>query len=326
MAWRGVSGWGVVGLLAAWSLGAGAKAEPQFTPAGQAITPTAAAGALFQPLNPDLADLPGFTAGQASALALSPDGRTLLILTSGFNRNFGKDGDYIAGQSNEYVFVYDVSGATPVKRQVLRVPDSFLGLAWAPGGDRFFVSGGVDDDVLAYGRDAAAWTLKRTYPLGHKAGLGLEIKPAAAGLAVSPDGRRLLVANYENDSVSLIDLASGKVTERDLRPGVNDPARAGAAGGTFPKAVAFASNTKAYVASQRDRELIVLSLSGQTVSIGKRIRTQGQPVALVLNTARTRLYAALDNTDAAVVFDTRGDRRIETIATAAPAAPVSIHI
>ena len=35
------------------------------------------------------------------------------------------------------------------------------------------------------------------------------MKPEAGGLAVSPDGRRLLVANFQNESVSLIDLAAG---------------------------------------------------------------------------------------------------------------------
>ena len=68
-----------------------ALAQPlmgEMTPTGEAITPTAAPGALFQLLNPDLASDPTFTAGQASATALSPDGKTLLILTSGFNRTF----------------------------------------------------------------------------------------------------------------------------------------------------------------------------------------------------------------------------------------------
>ncbi|MEO8812801.1 MAG: hypothetical protein ABI376_07820, partial [Caulobacteraceae bacterium] len=60
-------------------------AAAEILPTGQAITPTAAAGAVFQPLNPDLRSDPGYTVGQASAMALSPDGRTLLILTSGFN-------------------------------------------------------------------------------------------------------------------------------------------------------------------------------------------------------------------------------------------------
>jgi len=56
------------------------------------MTPTAAEGAIFQPLNPDLPNNPDFTAGQAVATIISPDGNTLLILTSGFNRNFAPDG------------------------------------------------------------------------------------------------------------------------------------------------------------------------------------------------------------------------------------------
>ena len=58
-------------------------------------------------------------------------------------------GGNIADQSQEYVFVYDVTGADPVsKRQVLMVPNTFLGLAWSPAGGQFYVSGGVDDVVI----------------------------------------------------------------------------------------------------------------------------------------------------------------------------------
>src|ERR1700678_712651 len=125
-------------------------AGPELTPTGQALTPSAAPGAIFQSLNPDLPGDPGFTAGQAAAIALCPDGKTLLILTSGFNRTYGPDGKFIPERSNEYVFVWDVSGAAPVKRQVIAVPDAFQGLGWGPAGDRFFVAGGVDDDVLEF--------------------------------------------------------------------------------------------------------------------------------------------------------------------------------
>ncbi|HEY2483406.1 MAG TPA: WD40 repeat domain-containing protein, partial [Caulobacteraceae bacterium] len=251
-------------VLAAFATAAGA-ATPEMTPTGQAITPTAAPGAIFQPLNPDFAADPTFTAGQAAAVALSPDGRTLLILTSGFNRTFGPNGKFIAERSGEYVFVYDVTGSTPVKRQVLGAPDTFLGLGWAPAGDRFFVSGGVDDDVLEFVGRPGALRAGRTFRLGHKTGLGLGVKPEAAGLAVSPDGRRLLVANFQNDSVSLIDLATGRVAEQDLRPGVIDRAKAGQPGGTFPLAVTWAGAHKVYVASQRDREIIALSVDSKGV-------------------------------------------------------------
>jgi DNA-binding beta-propeller fold protein YncE len=311
---------GAAALGAAAPAGAATPTAGEPTPTGWAITPTAAPGAIFQPLNPDLPDAPGFTAGQASAVALSPDGRTLLILTSGFNRMLGADGKAIPSQSSEYVFVYDVAGEAPAKRQVIRVPDTFIGIAWAPAGDRFFVSGGVDDDVLEFTGRAGAFTHARTFPLGHKAGLGLQVKPEAAGLAVSPDGRRLLVANVQNDSVSLIDLASGAVSELDLRPGVHDRRRIGQPGGTFPRAVAWVSNRRAYVASERDREIIAIAAGPKGLALGPRLRVRGQPVALLANPATGRLYAALDNTDGVAVIEARTGRLLEIVRTAAPPA------
>jgi len=304
----------VASLAGALALVAPALAD-EFTPTGQALTPTAAPGAIFQRLNPDLPGDPAFTAGQAAAVALSPDGRTLLILTSGFNRTFGPDGRIIPERSNEYVFVWDVSGATPAKRQVIAVPNAFQGLAWAPAGDRFFVSGGVTDNVIEFVRGPTGFAGGRNFTLGHKAGLGLLAQPESAGLAVSPDGRRLLVTNIQNDSVSLIDLTNGAITEQDLRPGVIDPARRGEPGGTFPRAVAWISGSRAYVASERDREIIDLQVAPGGLRVGVRIRTGGQPVALVKG-AGDRMFAALDNTDGVAVIDTASNQVVETIPTA----------
>jgi DNA-binding beta-propeller fold protein YncE len=313
---NGLVGVGLAGLLA---LAAPILAPPawaaELTPTGQALTPTAAPGSIFQPLNPDLPGDPAFTAGQAAAVALSPDGRTLLILTSGFNRIFGPDGKFIPERSNEYVFVWDVSGVSPVKRQVIAIPNAFQGLGWTPAGERFFVSGGVDDNVLEFTRGANGFAAGRTFALGHKSGLGLLAQPESAGLAVSPDGRRLLVANIQNDSVTLIDLASGAMIEQDLRPGVIDTAHRGEPGGTFPRAVVWSSDARAYVASERDREIIPLDVTPAGLKVRARIRAGGQPVALIRG-AGERLFAALDNTDGVAVIDTASDRIIETIPTA----------
>src|SRR5579859_5094536 len=287
----------------------------ELTPTGQALTPMAAPGAIFQALNPELPGDPSFTAGQAAAVALSPDGRTLLILTSGFNRIFGPDGKIIPERSNEYVFVWDVSGATPAKRQVIAVPNAFQGLGWTPSGDRFFVAGGVNDNVLEFVRGPAGFTAGRSFALGHKTGLGFLAQPESAGLAVSPDGRRLLVANIQNDSVTLIDLASGAMTEQDLRPGVIDPGRRGEPGGAFPRAVVWTTDARAYVASERDREIIALDVAPARLKVVARIRTGGQPVALIRG-AGDRMFAALDNTDGVAVIDTAVDRIVETIPTA----------
>ena len=142
-----------LGLGAAPAQGA-APIEGELLPTGQRITPTASPGARFESLDPELPELPDFRAGGAVALARSPDGRTLLVLTSGYNRSFGTDGRIAPQQSREYVFVYDIADRIPAKRQVLRVPNTFQGLAWDPAGAAFYVSGGVDDTVHVFRRGA----------------------------------------------------------------------------------------------------------------------------------------------------------------------------
>ena len=313
-------------VLIAASAGCAVARGAEMTPTGQMITPSAAPGAVFQPLNPGLADFPDHDAGQAAALALSPDGGTLLILTSGYNLLFGADGKPIPAASMEYVFVYDVSGPSPVKRQVIPIPNSFLGLAWAPAGDRFYVSGGVDDDVLEYAGAPGVFAQKRRFQLGHKAGAGLAVAPEAGGLSVSPDGRRLLVSNFQNDSVSLIDLKSGEISEQDLRPGVVDPRRTGESGGSFPRAVQWVRNDRAYVTSERDREVIALLVQGGAVSVVGRIKMLGQPIALALNRSGSRLYVALDDTDGVAVVDTATDKIVERISTLVPPQLLSARL
>lgn len=183
------------------------------------------------------------------------------------------------------------------------------------------MAGGVDDVVVEFVRSAAGFVQARRIPLGHKAGLGLLVQPAADAVAVSPDGRRLLVANYENDSVSLIDVAQGKVlAEQDLRPGKIDVHNAGQAGGTYPRAIVWTSNEKAYVAAQRDREVIALGVGTATIRLGTRLKLRGQPVALAINRTATRLYVALDNSDALATIVTADNRLIETVPTVAPRA------
>src|ERR1700676_3429547 len=52
-----------------------AGADTTALPTGQAISPTAAPGSVFQLLNPNVASAPDYTVGQAETTAGSPDGR-----------------------------------------------------------------------------------------------------------------------------------------------------------------------------------------------------------------------------------------------------------
>ena len=298
-------------------------------PTGMNITPLAARGSSLQPLHPGLPDLPDFTVDHPISTAVSPDGNTLLILTSGYNRNNDAKGKKIASQTSEYIFIFDVQQAKPVQRQALRIPNAYVGLAWTPDGSHFYVGGGQDDNVHVFTQADGQWSeTEKPIALGHKTGLGVAdrsetkvtpLDPMVAGLAVSPGGKRLLVANHQNDSVSLIDLETNHVIgELDLRPGKMNPAQKGVAGGEYPYGVAFASDDKAYVSSLRDREIVVLSMK-PTLSITGRIKTHGQPGKMIVNRAGTLLFAAADNSDSVVIVDTSNDKIVAEIKTTAPA-------
>jgi len=293
-------------------------------PTGQFITPLAAPGARFQPLNPGLVDFPDYTVGQAMSEALSPDGKTLLILTSGYNRLNGSDGKQLAADSNEYVFVYDVSGAEPRQKQVIRLPDSFAGLAFAPDGKRFYVSGGGDDVVHVYESDADIWSEpQEPIQLGHQEGDVPQTQPVVAGIAVSADGKRLVAANYYNDSVSLLDVATGKVmSELDLRPGKSG-GKPGTPGGENPFWVAVMGDM-AYVSSQRDREVDVLDISGATLKLKARIPVQGTPGEMLADAPRQRLYVACDNSDTVAVIDV-GRSEVAMVIPAQPGTVDAAH-
>src|SRR5438270_10128677 len=183
---------------------------PQALPTGMSITPTAAPGSRLLFLNPDLPGMPEHLADHPIATALSPDGRTLLVLTSGFNRVYDIKAKIVPELSSEYVFVLDVTRNPPVKRQALPVPNTFMGMAWAPDGRQFFVAGGQDDNIHVFSQkllaqDQGGWAEELpAISLGHQEGLGINEEegakdhkntPLAAGVAVSRDGKRLLVAN-----------------------------------------------------------------------------------------------------------------------------------
>src|ERR1041385_7238592 len=298
-------------------------------PTGMSITPLAARGSTLQTLNPGLPDLPDFTVDHPISTAVSPDGATLLILTSGYNRNNDAKGKKIPAQTSEYIFVFNIQQAKPEQQQALRIPNAYVGLAWAPDGRHFYAGGGRDDNIHVFAQQGDHWTESgEPIALGHKTGLGIAdrsetkvtpLEPIVAGIAVSPDGKHLLVANHQNDSVSLIEVETNQVlAELDLRPGKINPAQKGVAGGEYPYGVAFAGDDKAYVSSLRDREIVVLSIK-PTLTVKARIKTHGQPGKLITNRAGTLVFVAADNSDSVVIVDTAKDKVVAEIKTTAPA-------
>ncbi|MCU1271046.1 MAG: hypothetical protein JWN74_2340 [Acidobacteriaceae bacterium] len=291
---------------------------------GQQITPMAPSGATFVPLNPGFADNPQYVAGQAVTTIVSPDGKTLLVLTSGYNMLHDSSGQVIPAESTQFVFIYDISQSKPVQKQVIQIPNTYSGMVFDPSATTFYITGGVDDNVHAYSLGPnGLWAEEQGSPiaLGHGGvGVGFSVKPQAAGIAITKDASKLVVANYYNDSISVVSKSQAGwslSTELDLRPGKTDPRNSGVPGGEYPLWVAIKGNDTAYISSIRDREIVVVNFTAQPKVVA-RIRVPGQPNRMVLNATQSTLYVAQDNTDSVGVIDTSSNQLVDNIAVTAP--------
>ncbi|MBD2447790.1 beta-propeller fold lactonase family protein [Nostoc sp. FACHB-152] len=320
-------------------------------PTGQIITPAAAPGSTFARLATGLRADNNADAAEAVTTALSPDGQTLLVLTSGYNQNFrdqntGADLTYpvldpATGQPTstttrkaEWVFVFDVSSGKLVKRQQINIPNTYNGLAWAKDGSRFYVSGGIDDRVYVYTANGSQFVPDAPFILlGHNpnqtapfptynGGL-LKDTPAnaaatgavVAGLAVSQDGNTLVAANFENDSISLVNTANRQVTQeiKFVKPGDK------IATGEFPFDVAIKNTNsaagKVFVSSQRDDEVVAVDIASGTIT---RIPVGSQPNNIQLSADQKKLYVANGNSDTISVIDTNSNSVVQTISLSRP--------
>jgi hypothetical protein len=187
--------------------------------------------AVQQVLNPGLAIYPNFVAGEAVKAVVSPDGKTLAILTAGMNSlyfpNVGEPstnpniGKVDMSASTQFLFLYDIWGANksrPLLKHVIQQLNAHVGLVWAPTSKALYATGGCDDVVYVYSSSGRSFAPSGTISLGHapqgcasQSGLGIGVGSNASGLAISADGGTLVVANNYNDSISVIDTASGKV-------------------------------------------------------------------------------------------------------------------
>ena len=314
------------------------------TPPGLYITPTALANAVQQPLNPGLANYPDFVAGQAVKGVVSPDGKTLAILTAGMNSLYYPNtastspdliGKIDTAASTQFLFLYDVSGANkskPVLKQVIQQLNAHVGLVWAPNSQTLYAAGGCDDVVYVYNNNGTNFGLSNKISLGHapngclsnaanRTGLGLGVEPNVSGLAISSDGKTLVAANNYNDSISVIDTASGTVRyEYDLRPYASSGAPNGTKGGTFPYSVVL-NGTVAYVGCDRDREVVAVNVASPTAgAFLARIQLDGNPNGMTLSADGSKLYAAQDNQDQVAVIDTASNTVIGKIDTRGPAS------
>ena len=126
------------------------------------------------------------------------------------------------------------------------------------------------------------------------------------GLAISPDGNTLFVANDLGDSLGIVEDLRGarKLTRIDLPSHV------------YPYAVVVVheggSVVKAYVSCWNDHSVAVVYPGGHAQTVA-RIGVDRHPTAMLLSADQSRLYVANSNGDSVSVIDTRTDKEVERI-------------
>src|SRR5262249_45840567 len=130
-----------------------------------------------------------------------------------------------------------------------------------------------------------------------------------AGLAVSPDGRRLYVAENLGDSLAVIDLAAGTVVQR-------------LATERYPYDVAVDASGTVYVSAWGGHTVsrFTVADNGWLRDAG-RILVARHPSSLALSRDGSRLFVASGSTDHVAVIDTKANRVIARLLDPPPAGP-----
>ena len=234
------------------------------------------------------------------SLVESPDGRSLFVASNGFER------PAIVVVDPDQLYV----------RGSIVLDHAWLGLAWHPDGERLYVSGGANstihelrwrDGVLSRNVDLVVG--RPFEPISQWDG---NENPTAhnfiGGVAVSPDGDRLYAIDVVGQALSMVDLASGRVTRT-----IEFPAE--------PYTVAVSHDGDTLFVSLWGGSK-VLMYDAWTLEPAGEIATGEHPNAMVLSNDDARLFVACANTNAVSVIDVDRRRVVEQIGVAMfPDAP-----
>lgn len=227
------------------------------------------------------------------AMALAPDSDHVVVLLNGWRAQGFQVVDRRSGRVTQRV----------------EQPAAFLGLAFAPDGRTLYVSGGNQDAVYRYGWQGDHATRTGTVVLAQRRGQQDGGRRYPSGLAVSPDGRRLYVAENLADSLAVVDPGSGRVVQR-------------LATGRYPYGVAVARNGSVYVSAWGGNTVSIFTPNADgTLADAGRMTVARHPSALLLNADGSRLFVASGSTDRVAVVDTRKRTVMKLLLDAPPAGP-----
>ena len=255
---------------------------------------------------------------------LTPEGAQIPINDLPLNMVLSKDGRYLLvttnGNGDQSVEIIDRT--TGKKTQTMVVRKSWLGIAFAPDGNRFFVSGGDDNELLIFDFAGGQATEAGKIVLGSQEYHGLDDRGREearrsgrgeyafpAGIGVAPDGKRLYVAENLSHKVAVVDLETQKVVTK-------------IAVGEYPYDCVAAPNGKlVYVSNWGAQSVSIIDTAIDEV-VGQ-IQVGDHPNDLELTRDGKFLFVANANSNTVSVVETRLGRAVAAISTAMhPKSPI----
>jgi YVTN family beta-propeller protein len=212
----------------------------------------------------------------------------------------------LGGYTRQGLEIVDVASGAVL--QDVPQASAFVGLVFSRDGRTLYSSGGNQDVVYRYDWSNGRATLRDS--------LVLAVKPPRrdgkrypAGLALSADGRTLYAAENLADSLAVIDLASGAVTQR-------------VATDRYPYDVVVDLTGTVYVSNWDANTVSVFVPAGDgRVRAEKPMLVARHPSTLALNADGSRLFVVSGSTDHVAVVDTKLRHVIARLLDRPPAGP-----
>ncbi|HEX6045575.1 MAG TPA: beta-propeller fold lactonase family protein [Pyrinomonadaceae bacterium] len=316
----------VVGLLGDVSSSA-VQDEPASQ--GRPITP---AGTLVQDVTtrqPAVGALPVDFVRSPDKLGPGGAGRFLISVNSGYGVQFNSTAN--RGQQSLSVIDLNAKPAAVIQNVYFPSPQSVnVGVVFSPkaaadGSHLLYVSGGFENKIWIFRYQPAGLPPITPVSPGPNTTVDapfIDVSGFAnaansprynsdrapvypSGIAISPDGETLFVANNLGDSLGIVEDLNNerRLVRVDLRHERNQL--------VYPYGVVVlpGARMKVYVSCWNDNSVAVVD-ANKTVT---HVAVGRHPTAMLLNPERTRLYVANSNDDSVSVIDTSSDKEIERI-------------
>jgi len=238
---------------------------------------------------------------------LSPAGKHVTVGDLPLNVLQTPDSKYLIvtanGLARPSFSIIDVASWTV--KSTMPLDQAWLGLVWAPDGTKLYSAGASQNNVQEFSYANGVITRARTFALPAAAG-----ETFVGGLAITPDGQTLYATRVYAQSLSAIDVASGRVLNT----------------------IALPAEPYTSVVSADGRMLFVSLWGGSRVQVYmlpsltllQELGTAEHPSAMALSRDGGRLFVACANSASVWVFDVFSGEALEQISMSLyPNAPAT---